>query len=384
MDSRLMVWLGVIIYSYIAYANPIVDNFAQVKLADKYAQQTFKQCLPYTLNTTVKNEPDGTTYIVTGDIPAMWVRDSCAQIYPYVYMSKDATDLQRIIKGTILRHIKHFNSGYQDAPFINSWQEDYSPHEYKWEPDGVAYFIRLIWLYWQITGDEQWAHMEGDFAAYLAFNNAVELIKKSIGFTGMVQCKNRPSDDWTTYPYLIPTNMFLAAMLPKLATMYLAIWHDPEKAKECNVLSRNIKAGVNSYGIYDHPIFGKIWAYETDGVGNYLLMDDANIPSLLAAPYIEFCDYSNVIYRNTRNYVLSTFNPYYFVGTYGKGVGSPHTQNSWIWPLAIIMQALTSRNEQETQELMAYLNNLDNDMHYVHESVNPNESSRITSQSLSD
>lgn len=360
----------------------VINNFCSLKLADQYAEQTFRQCLPYTLDTTIKNESDGTTYIVTGDIPAMWVRDSCAQISPYVYMSKNDTDLQRIISGTILRHIKHFNSAYKDAPFINSWQEDYTPHEYKWEPDGIAYLIRLSWLYWKVTGDDKWAQMKGDFDAHLAFNNAIDLLKEHSGFTGMIKCKNRPSDDWTTYPYLIPTNMFLSSMLPKLAEMYTKIWNDPTRAKECNDLSKKIIDGINNYGIYDHPIFGKIWAYEVDGVGNYLLMDDANIPSLLSAPYLEFCEFSSLVYQNTRKYILSNFNPYYFTGSYGQGVGSPHTQNSWIWPISIIMQALTADNDNEIRQMVNYLNNLDGGAHYVHESVNPNNPSQYTRSSF--
>ena len=360
----------------------MVDNFDNLELSDQYAQQSFRQCLPYTLDTTVKNESDGTTYIITGDIPAMWVRDSCAQIYPYVYMSKNDADLQRIIGGTILRHMKHFNSSYQDAPFINSWKEDYTPHEYKWEPDGIAYLIRLSWLYWKVTGDDKWAHITGDFDAHMAFNNALALLKKYTGFTGMIECKNRPSDDWTTYPYLIPTNMFLASMLPKLAEMYTKIWDDPNRAKECYIISKNISEGINNYGIYDNPIFGKIWAYEVDGMGNFLLMDDANIPSLLSAPYLEFCGFSDTIYQNTRKYVLSSFNPYYFTGSYGQGVGSPHTQNSWVWPMSIIMQAITSDNEDEIQQMVKYLDNFDAGTHYMHESVNPNDPTQYTRSSF--
>lgn len=356
----------------------VVDNFTSLKLTDPHIQQTFKQCLPYTLKTTVKNEPDGTTYIITGDIAAMWVRDSCAQIYPYVYLSKNDTDLQRIITGTILRHLKHFNSSYEDAPFINSWEENYTPHEYKWEPDGVAYLIRLSWLYWKVTGDDKWAHLTGDFDAHLAFNHALDLLEKSTGPTGMIKCKNRPSDDWTTYPYLIPTNMFLASMLPKLAEMYLKIWNDPERAQKCNDLSRNIKEGINNYGIYEHPIYGKIWAYEVDGLGNYLLMDDANIPSLLAATYLEFCSFSDAIYQNTRKFALSNFNPYYVTGKYGQGIGSPHTQNFWVWPLSMIVQALTATDDQEVGELFKWLDGLDNNTYYVHESVNLDDPTQYT------
>jgi len=370
------------VYTVFAQANGVIENFTNLKLSDTPMQQTFKQCLPYTLKTTVKNESDGTTYIVTGDIPAMWVRDSAAQIYPYVYLSKNDAELQRIITGTMLRHFKHFNSKYEDAPFINSWEENYTPHEYKWEPDGIAYLIRLTWLYWKVTGDETWTQAQGDFAAYQAFNHAVDLLEKNTGFTGMIKCKNRPSDDWTTYPYLIPTNMFLSSMLLKLGEMYTQIWHDEKRAQQCNAMSQQIRAGIKNYGIYDHPLFGKIWVYETDGENNFLLMDDANIPSLLSAPYLEFAPITDETYQNTRKFVLSNFNPYFISGAFGQGEGSPHTENFWLWPISLIMQALTSNDDQEVALLFKYLNNLDNHSYYVHESVNPNHPDQYTRSSF--
>jgi len=360
-----------------------IDNFNLLELSDQHTQKTFRQCLPYTLQKTVKLEPDDTTYIITGDIPAMWVRDSCAQIYPYVYLSKNSYELQRIIQGTILRHIKHFNSSYEDAPFINSWQEDYTYHEKKFEPDGIAYLIRLTWLYWKITGDEKWAHKTGDFDAHAAFNHALDTLKKYTDPTvQMVKCKHRPSDDETVYPYLIPTNMFLTSMLPKLAEMYTKIWNDATRADECNSMSQNIKTGINKYGIYDHPLFGKIWAYEVDGGGNVWLMDDANIPSLLSVPYLEFCAASDATYQNTRQFIFSSFNPYYISGKYGQGVGSPHSDNLWIWPISLIMQALTTENTDEIQKILQYLNNLDNGTYSVRESVNPNNPSQHTRDSF--
>ncbi|MFA6080773.1 MAG: glycoside hydrolase family 125 protein, partial [Candidatus Gracilibacteria bacterium] len=374
----------------IALAGSAVENFDKLALSDSDAQQTFQQSLPYTLKTTIKKEPDGTYYVITGtDLPFMWVRDSSAQLYPYVYMSKNDVMLQNIIRGTILRHMKHFNASVEDAPFINSWKDDYTPHEYKYEPDGVAYLIRLAWLYWKVTGDEKWAHMTGDFEAHQAFNHAVDVLKKHTGPTGMIKCKNRPSDDWTAYPYLIPTNMFLASMLPKLAEMYSKIWNDPVRAEECKTLSQNIKAGIAKYGIYHHPFYGDMWAYEVDGTQNgyVFLADDANVPSLLSAPYLEFSSSTDPVYQNTREFILNKkglFNQYYFTGSYGEGVGSPHTQNDWVWPMSVILQAMTSVDESEIPLMLKYLNNFDKDKgaYYVHESVNPNDPTQYTRQSF--
>ncbi|MCL5773000.1 MAG: glycoside hydrolase family 125 protein [Firmicutes bacterium] len=349
-----------------------IDNFAAgFDIPDSYAKETFKNCLPNTLKTTVNLKPDGTTFTITGDIPAMWVRDSCAQIQPYVYMSKDNPELQRVIKGTILRHIKNFNSSEPDAPFVNSWKDDYTPWERKYEPDGVAYLIRLASLYTKVSGDDSWARQSGDFDAKKAFDKAIDLIKQKTGPTGLVKCNNRPSDDETKYPYLIPTNMFLASTMPKLKDMYLNIWNDPVRAKECEDIGNNIKAGIEKYVTYNHPVYGKMWAYEVDDNGNANLMDDANVPSLLSAPYLEFCSPNDPTYKNTRNFVLSKDNPYYYSGTQGAGVGSPHTPGKRVWPLAITMQALTSNDPGEIQKMETYLNNLDAGTHYMHEGVNP-------------
>lgn len=350
---------------------PVNAFTSGLRLSDSYAQETFKNCLPNTLQTTTKLKSDNTTFTITGDIPAMWVRDSCAQINPYVSMAKGNPELQRVISGTILRHAKHFNSNYPDAPFINSWKDDYSPWEYKYEPDGVAYLTRLASNYTKTTGDTSWAHQTGDFDAHRAFNQALDCIEKNTGATGMVKCPHRPSDDETKYPYNIPDNMFLAASLPKLKDMYLTLWNDPVRAKQCDQIEQRIREGIERYGTYNHPTYGKMWAYETDGSGNVNLMDDANVPSLLSAPYLEFCSAKDPVYQNTRRFALSPDNPYYYSGSQGAGVGSPHTPGKRVWPLAITMQALTSDDPQEVQKLLTSLNKLDAGTHYMHEGVNP-------------
>ena len=349
-----------------------VDNYINgVEVSNAYAQQTFKQCLPNTLQTTVRLKDDGTTFVITGDIPAMWVRDSCAQLNPYVYMAKGNSDLQRVIRGVILGHVKHFNSADPDAPFINSWKDDNTPWERKLEPDGVAYLIRLTWLYWKVTGDDAWAHLPEGSDARKAFDRAVDMIKAKTGSTGMVQCPNRPSDDWTKYPYLIPTNMFLASTMPKLAEMYSALWHDPARAAECKDIAASIRSGIERYGTVKHPVYGTIYAYEVDGNGAFLLMDDANVPSLLSAPYLEYCPASAPTYRNTRRFVLSPDNPAYASGAKGAGVGSPHTPGNKVWPMSVMMQAMTSDDPKEIQGLLKELDELDAGTHYQHEGVNP-------------
>lgn len=349
------------------------DYINGIAVSDSYAQQTFKQCLPNTLQTTVRPQPDGSTFVITGDIPAMWVRDSCAQVNPYVYMAAGDPALAKTIRGVIMSNVGHFNAADPDAPFINSWKSDNTPWERKLEPDGVAYLIRLTWLYWKVTGDASWAHLQGGYDARKAFDRAVDMLKAHAGSTGMVQCDYRPSDDRTKYPYLIPTNMFLAATMPKLAEMYSALWQDQARAGDCRNIAAGIRAGIQRYGTHQHPVYGTIWAYEVDGKGGALLMDDANIPSLLSVPYLEYCPAADPVYQNTRKFVLSPADPSYASGSHGAGVGSPHTWGKKVWPLSVMMQALTTDDPKEIQGLLKELDSLDAGTHYMHEGVDPND-----------
>lgn len=87
---------------------------------------------------------------------------------------------------------------------------------------------------------------------------------------------------------------------------------------------------------------GKVFAFEVDGFGSAYFMDDANIPSLLSLPYLGYVDKNDPIYKNTRKFVLSEYNPYFFKGEAGEGIGGPHVGPGYIWPMSIIMRVYTS------------------------------------------
>lgn len=374
---------------YSGVTSQAVNDFINgLDIPDNYAKETFKKCFPNTLDTTVNYpESDGTAYIITGDINAMWIRDSCAQIHPYIYLCKNDNTLKNVIKGTILRHIKHFNRPNNKAPYINAWDRNYNPYDYspytgyyKLEADGIPYVIRLCYTYWKVTGDTSWATGTGDFNATNAFNKALDLLEEeqtNHPYTGMVWCTHRPSDDecWSTSnrgAYHVPSNMFLVAMLPKLAEMYTSIWNNYTRATQCIQLRNEILAGITNYAIVEHPVYGKIFAYEVKSPGQYILMDDANVPSLLSAPYIGFCSNNDPIYINTRKFLLSTAHQYFYSGKFCKGIGSPHTPSGRAWPMSIIIQALTSDEPKEIETMLTYLNNMDAGTHYMHEGVDVN------------
>ena len=144
-----------------------------------------------------------------------------------------------------------------------------------------------------------------------------------------------------------------------------------ELAAKCEALAKEIQEGIREYGITEHPEFGRIYAYETDGFGNYNLMDDANSPSLLSMPYLGYCGREDPLYRNTRRFVLSDANPFYFKGNKAQGMGSPHTPEGYVWHIGIIMQALTSGSRQEILECLYMLAGTHAGTNYMHESFDP-------------
>ena len=121
-----------------------------------------------------------------------------------------------------------------------------------------------------------------------------------------------------------------------------------------------------------------MYAYEVDGLGNYLLMDDANVPSLLSMPYIGYCDVDDRIYQNTRRFVLSEKNPFYYTGSCMTGIGSPHTEKGFVWPISLVIQALTSNNTEEIEAVISMIKSTHADTLYMHESINANNQYEYT------
>ena len=188
----------------------------------------------------------------------------------------------------------------------------------------------------------------------------------------------RPSDDRCIYNYLIPANMMAVCSMRKAAVMLRDGYGDEETAAACEALAAGIDDGIRKFGVVDHPEYGKIYAYETDGLGNHLLMDDANSPSLLAMPYLGYCGKENPLYRNTRRFILSAANPFYFEGKAAKGIGSPHTGKDRIWHISLIMQILTSADEAEKQACLRLLSETHAGKCFMHESFHKDDPSDFT------
>ena len=195
-----------------------------------------------------------------------------------------------------------------------------------------------------------------------------------VAYTGMTWSGFRPSDDACVYHYLVPSNMMAVSALRKMQDFPVS-----QALKErAELLAVQIDTGIRTYGIYEHPVYGKIYAYETDGMGNYNLMDDANIPSLLAAPWFGYCDREDEIYQNTRRFILSKENPYYYSGSKAAGVGSPHTPDGYVWPIAIAVRGLTATNKKEKEEMLQMLLDMTGGTGYMHEGVDVNAPENYT------
>ena len=386
-------------------------------IADPELAWLFKNCLPNTLDTTIDHRVDAggrpDTYVITGDIDAMWLRDSAAQVWPYLPLAKTDASLRTLIAGVIHRQAKcvlldpYANAFYRD-PSLGYWQTDLTEmrpgvHERKWEIDSLAYFLRLSHGYWAATGDtapfdDNWqAAMRATFATIRTEQNVGEdpsrspyafqrrtgsrfssqaCAAKSLD-CGLVRCSFRPSDDMVTLPFLVPANAMLAVVLRDCAGL-LAALHLDDLAIEARTQSETITAALEKHAVVNHSVHGEIWAYEVDGLGGVHLMDDANVPSLLSLPYLGFCAPEDLRYLRTRAFCLSTDNPSFASGAAASGIGSIHTGTGTVWPMSLTMQALTSTDDAESLGCLRALKATHAGTGFMHESFRAEESAQFT------
>ncbi|MCQ6959326.1 glycoside hydrolase family 125 protein [Mucilaginibacter aquariorum] len=378
----------------------------------------FENCFPNTLDTTVtyklaNNKPD--TYVITGDIDAMWLRDSSAQVWPYIaFINKDA-DLKKLVAGVINRQVTcilrdpYANAFYDDANKVGEWKDDVTDmkpglHERKWEIDSLCYPIRLAYKYWKLTGDstpfdarwktaiqsvlktfkeQQRKENDGPYSFQRKTAWATDGVPMNgYGYpvkpVGLICSAFRPSDDATIYSYLIPSNFFAVTSLKQSAEMVKTISKDDALSAELLALAAEVDAALQKHAVIDHPDYGKIYAYEVNGFGSYNLMDDANVPSLLGMPYLDAVKNTDPVYINTRKMLLSLNNPFFFKGTAGEGIGGPHIGKDMIWPISIIIRAITSNDDAEIKECIETLRKTHGGTGFMHESFHKNDPTKFT------
>ncbi|MDR3094403.1 MAG: glycoside hydrolase family 125 protein [Bacteroidales bacterium] len=380
----------------------------------------FENCFPNTLDTTVNfriqdGKPD--TFVYTGDIHAMWLRDSCAQVSPYLPLCKDDKKLQQLIAGVVNRHTKcilidPYANAFNDGPGHSEWLSDKTDmkpelHERKWEVDSLCYTIRLAYLYWKTTGDTSVFTADWQRAAALIVKTFKEQQRKEatgasgpytflrqtdrqldtlsnegwgnpVKPVGLIVSSFRPSDDATTYGFLIPSNFFAVTSLRQLAEISQTVTKDAAFAQTCTALANEVNDAIEKYAIVEHLHYGKIYAFEVDGFGNRLFIDDTNVPSLLALPYLGCVSTDDKLYQNTRRFVWSADNPYFFKGTAGEGIGGPHIGYDMVWPMSIILKAMTENDDTEIRRCIRMLRDTDDDTGFIHESFHKDNPAKFT------
>ncbi|AEE54215.1 glycoside hydrolase family 125 protein [Haliscomenobacter hydrossis] len=388
------------------------------QIADPELAWLFENCFPNTLDTTVEFEmidgkPD--TYVITGDIDAMWLRDSTAQVWPYLPLTKGDKKLQELIAGVINRQKKciildpYANAFYKDVNKESEWKKDLTVmkpgiHERKWEIDSLCYPIRLAYHYHKTTGDTSVFDTDWVRSIELTLQTFKEQQRKEgngpytfqrttywatdgvplsgYGYpvkpVGLICSVFRPSDDATIYPFLIPANYFAVVALKQAAELLNKVVKNTKLALECSTLALEVEKALLQHAIINHQTYGRIFAYEVNGFGSFNLMDDANVPSLLSLPYLGAVKNTDPIYLNTRKYLLSTNNPFFFKGKAAEGIGGPHAGMNMIWPLSVTMRGLTSTNAAEITQCLHSLKSTHGGTGFMHEAFHKDDASNFT------
>lgn len=394
-----------------SFVSSAVDQqIAQIKPLIKSPKLAwmFENCFPNTLDTTVRfkmvdGKPD--TFVITGDIHAMWLRDSAAQVFPYLDFAKQDEPLRLLIEGVIRRQssqiiLDPYANAFNDGPTGSKWSTDGTSkmiaevYERKWEIDSLCYPVRLAYYYWKKTGDssifdKQWRQSAelilqtfreqqrkeslGPYYFYRVTDRQGDtVLNRGYGSpikpVGLICSSFRPSDDATLLNFLIPSNLFAVESLRQLSEIGDQILGDADFSTRCSVFADEIWTAVKRYGIVNHPICGQVYAFEVDGFGNHICMDDANVPSLLSLPYLcRFISQNDPVYLRTRQLVWSDNNPYFFKGKAGEGIGGPHVSFDNIWPMSIIIKAMTTSDPAQIKACVKQLVDTDGDTGFMHE-----------------
>lgn len=404
------------------FVSPAVEALIErvsAKIDDPKLRAMFANCYPNTLDTTVRFTADldghPSTHVITGDIPSMWLRDSAAQVWPFLHFVASDAKLGTMVEGLIRRHAQcvlldpYANAFLEDLTSPDGeWKTDFTDmkpgvHERKWEVDSLAYVLRLSSAYWRLSKsvapfDAAWVasvklildtfdvqRSASACDAYTFQRNTpvgtdtlpVQGRGNPVRPCGLIRSAFRCSDDASILQYVIPANLMAATELADVSDLLRTLKQN-DLATRAEKMADEIRAAVAKYAIITHPKFGPILAYEIDGYGSHILMDDAGIPSLVSLPYLGAIDPLCEVYRNTRAFALSFENPYYFEGSALSGTGSPHTPYGTVWPMGAISRGLTSDDPKKVEQIVRSLANVDAGTGFIHESLDPNDPTRYS------
>lgn len=403
------------------FVSKAVDNTVaefSSKVKNKEYVWLFNNCFPNTLDTAVAlhaTGPKPETFVSAIEPDAMWLRDSTGQVWNYLSLLRRDKPLKDLVAGVINRQVKYVmkdpyaSSFYDDPARISEWKDDLTTmlpgiHERKWELDSLCAPIRLAYRYWQQTKDTSLFDTEWQDAVKLILKTFKEQQRKDndgpyhfqrnsawatdslpmqgFGYpvkpVGLICSAFRPSEDATTFSFHIPSNFFALVSMRQAAELFRAVKADEAVAKEMDELAMEIRTALQKYAIIEHEVYGKVFAYEINGMGSFNLMDDANLPGLLGLPYLGAISVTDPVYQNTRKMVLSKDNPFFYQGKETEGLGGPHIGKDMIWPMSIIVRALTSTDDEEIGKCLQILKKSHAGTGFMHESFQKDNFSQFT------
>ena len=389
-------------------------------IADTKLRTMFVACYPNTLDTTVRLGSVGgksDAFVITGDIPCLWLRDSAAQMQPYLHLVSRDPKLAALFRGLIGRHARSILID----PYANAFMADPAAKtnlswaladrtvmkpgvaERKWEVDSLCYPIRLAHGYWRETRDATpfdatWAEAAratvqtfreqqrlngpGPYRFQRPDASPTETLYDGIGSptrkVGLIHSGFRPSDDACVYPFLIPSNLFAVASLRQLANLAAEARGDPALANDAMALADEVEKALRQYGTMRLRDGREVWAYEVDGFGNALFMDDANVPSLSGLAYLGCVNPGDGLWRRTAAAAWSEANPWFMRGRIAKGIGGPHTGLGKVWPMSLIVRALTIRHDATIRQCLRVLRDTDAGTGFIHEAFDADDPAKFS------
>ena len=405
------------------FTSPAVE--AEIKrvsamIADPEIAWLFANCYPNTLDTTVKlgtaaGKPDA--FVITGDIPCLWLRDSSAQLRPYLHLVRRDGRLRELFRGLIGRHVRSILID----PYANAFMEDTNARtnlgwalkdetemkpgvaERKWEVDSLCYPIRLAYSYWRESGDtspfdsawnesaraivrtfreQQRKAGPGPYRFQRSANQPTETLLGGYGAPtrkiGLIHSGFRPSDDACLYPFLIPSNLFAVATLRELAILAQQVRGDSALASDAFALADEVEKALARYGTMHLGDGSEVWAYEVDGFGNAIFMDDANVPSLSGLAYLGCMSPDDPRWRRTADAAWSEANPWFFRGRAGEGIGGPHVGEGQIWPMSLIIRTLSLRDDASIRRCLKTLKATHAGTGFMHETFDKDDPAKFT------
>jgi hypothetical protein len=405
------------------FASPAVE--AEIKrvsamIADPELAWLFANCYPNTLDTTAKlgsvgGKPDA--FVITGDIPCLWLRDSSAQLRPYVHLVRRDAKLRELFRGLIARQARSILID----PYANAFMEDpnartnlgWAVHddtemkpgvaERKWEVDSLCYPIRLAYAYWRASGDtapfdatwneaaraivrtfreQQRKDGPGPYRFQRSANQPTETLLGGYGAptrkVGLIHSGFRPSDDACLYPFLIPSNLFAVTALRELAQLAQQVRGDSALAADASALADEVEKALALHGTMRLREGREVWAYEVDGFGNAIFMDDANVPSLSGLAYLGCVAADDARWRRTADAAWSEANPWFFRGRAGEGIGGPHVGEGQIWPMSLIIRALSAQDDITIRRCLHILKTTHAGTGFMHETFDKDDPAKFT------